>query len=86
VFAALSTNIEHGAVALPLAIYFVVSGVLTLRSQIDFRMIVETQGNDIFYTMRALTELRRFYTLTLWLVIACIILVILAIPATTEKV
>lgn len=55
-------------------------GVWTRSAAGAFQRIVDTQGNDVFNLMAALTELRRIYGLQRILLIIVLALIVLLIP------
>ncbi len=60
----------------------IIVGIWTLDAAKAFRLIVDTQGNDIENLMGALGELRKFYTLQYWLLVLTLVLLALGIIAT----
>ena len=67
------------AVALVLvAAFFLAIAIWTVQAGLEFRRIVETEGEDIPHTMNALAQLRRFYTLHFWLILVYLLLIVLA--------
>jgi hypothetical protein len=56
-------------------------GIWTISAAQSFKLIVDTEGRDIPHLMVALTALRKLYTLMLWLFIAAIVLIVLAVAA-----
>ncbi len=56
-------------------------GIWTIHAAHSFRQVVDTQGHDIPHLMKALSSLRKLYTLMLWLLIAALAFMILAIAA-----
>lgn len=54
-------------------------GSWTLNAARSFRLIVDTQGNDITNLMGALGELRKLYTLQYWVVLIGLIVLVLAL-------
>ncbi len=61
------------------AVFFLAIATWTVAASRSFRKIVATEGHDIPHTMAALAQLRRFYTLHFWLIIAYLVLIVLAI-------
>lgn len=51
----------------------IIIGVWTNKAASSFKLIVNTQGNDIENLMGALGELRKLYTLQYWLLILTLI-------------
>ena len=68
-------------VALPVGVFLVLTGLWTLRSEIAFRRIVDTEGRDISHIMKAMGELRKFYALQYWLVVICLLLFLVSLFA-----
>lgn len=64
---------------IPVAVFFALIGVWTVRAGREFRQVVETEGSDISHLMTALTELKKFYTLNFWLFVVYLVLIVLAI-------
>ena len=56
-------------------------GVWTIHAAHSFRQVVDTPGRDIPHLMKALSSLRKLYTLMFWLLIAALAFMILAIAA-----
>jgi len=46
-----------------------VVGIWTQRASVSFKNVVHTEGHDISHLMRALEDLRKFYSLLFWLFI-----------------
>lgn len=57
----------------------VIIGVWTSKAASAFKLIVETQGNDIENLMGALGELRKLYTLQYWALIIALVFVAIAL-------
>ncbi|WP_421657012.1 DUF5362 family protein [Leptothermofonsia sp. ETS-13] len=57
----------------------IVIGLWTLNAANAFKLIVDTQGNDVENLMGALGELRKLYTLQYWLLIIAIIFIALGL-------
>jgi hypothetical protein len=57
----------------------VIVGIWTNKAASSFKLIVNTQGNDIENLMGALGELRKLYTLQYWLLIVTLIFVVLGL-------
>jgi hypothetical protein len=55
--------------------FLVIIGVLTQQAAAAFNKVVETQGNDIEYLMRALGNLKVIYTIQFWLFIVAFALI-----------
>jgi hypothetical protein len=55
---------------------YILVGSWMLASSRAFRDIVETQGRDITHLMSALAELKKFFTLSYWLIIIVWVLII----------
>ena len=53
-------------------------GIWTIHSANSFQMVVETSGRDIPHLMNALAALRKLYTLMIWLLIAALVFMVLA--------
>lgn len=56
-------------------------GIWTIHAAHSFRQVVDTPGHDIPHLMKALSSLRKLYTLMFWLLIAALAFMILAIAA-----
>ncbi len=56
-------------------------GIWTIHAAHSFRQIIDTRGHDIPHLMKALSSLRKLYTLMFWLLIAALAFMILAIAA-----
>lgn len=54
-------------------VVLIIIGVWTNKAASSFKLIVNTQGNDIENLMGALGELRKLYTLQYWLLILSLI-------------
>jgi len=54
-------------------------GFWTQKAASAFRLIVDTQGNDIENLLGALGELRKLYTLQYWLYIIALVFVVIGI-------
>ena len=54
-------------------VVLLVTGIWTINASKAFKLIVETQGNDIENLMGALGQLRKLYTLQYWLFIIALI-------------
>lgn len=57
----------------------VIIGVWTSKAASAFKLIVETQGNDIENLMGALGELRKLYALQYWALIIAIVFAVLGL-------
>lgn len=57
----------------------IIIGVWTNKAASSFKMIVDTQGNDIENLMGALGELRKLYNLQYWLLIIALIFVVIGL-------
>lgn len=57
----------------------IIIGVWTNKAASSFKMIVDTQGNDIENLMGALGELRKLYNLQYWLLIITLIFVVIGL-------
>ncbi len=87
--AGLITILQGGFGALVQGVVSLVTGIWTINASKAFKLIVETQGNDIENLMGALGQLRKLYTLQYWLffigliflAIAVIVIVIFGIAA-----
>lgn len=55
--------------------FLVIIGALTQQAAAAFTKVVETQGNDIEYLMRALGNLKVIYTIQFWLFIVAFALI-----------
>ena len=56
-------------------------GIWTIHAAHSFRMVVDTPGHDIPHLMKALSSLRKLYSLMFWLLLAALAFMILAIAA-----
>lgn len=56
-------------------------GIWTIHAAHSFRLVVDTPGHDIPHLMKALSSLRKLYTLMFWLLLAALAFMILAIAA-----
>lgn len=54
-------------------------GIWTLNAASSFKLIVDTEGNDIVNLMGALGELRKLYRLQYWLLIIALIFMAIAL-------
>ncbi len=54
-------------------------GVWTLNAASSFKLIVDTEGNDIVNLMGALGELRKLYRLQYWLLIIALVFMAIAL-------
>jgi len=54
-------------------------GIFTIRAARSFRLIVQTQGNDIDNLMDALAYLLKNYRIQYWVIVAALILVVVAL-------
>jgi len=73
------SRLDAAVVLVLAAAFFLAVASWTVAAARSFRRIVETEGHDIPHTMAALAQLRRFYTLHFWLIIAYLVLIVLAI-------
>lgn len=55
--------------------FLVVIGVLTQQAAAAFTKVVETQGSDIEYLMRALGKLKVIYTIQFWVFLVAFVLI-----------
>ena len=74
-----SSRVDAAVVLVFAAIFFLAIATWTVAAARSFRRIVATEGHDIPHTMAALAQLRRFYTLHFWLILAYLVLIVLAI-------
>ena len=63
----------------PPMLFFELVGVWTINAAKSFQNIVETNGQDIPFLMKALTELRRLYNLQFWLLLIAITMLFIAV-------
>ncbi|VXD15190.1 conserved membrane hypothetical protein [Planktothrix serta PCC 8927] len=85
----LITILQGGFGGIVQGVVLLVTGIWTINASKAFKLIVETQGNDIENLMGALGQLRKLYTLQYWLffisliflAIAVIVIVIFGIAA-----
>lgn len=56
-------------------------GIWTIHAAHSFHQVVNTPGHDLMHLMKAFSSLRKLYTLMLWLLIAALAFMILAIAA-----
>ncbi len=61
------------------AVVDILIGVWTLNAASSFKLIVDTQGNDIVNLMGALGELRKLYRLQYWLLIITLVFLAIAL-------
>ncbi|MDJ0514906.1 MAG: hypothetical protein QNJ74_01165 [Trichodesmium sp. MO_231.B1] len=61
------------------AVVDILIGVWTLKAASSFKLIVDTQGNDIVNLMGALGELRKLYRLQYWLLIIALVFLAIAL-------
>lgn len=54
-------------------------GFWTTKAASSFKLIVDTQGNDIENLMIALEQLRKLYTLQYWLILIALIFIAIAL-------
>lgn len=71
--AGLFTFLRGGISNIITGVVQIIIGVWTNKSASSFKLIVNTQGNDIENLMGALGELRKLYTLQYWLLILSLI-------------
>ena len=64
---------------LPIAAFFLLIGVWTVRAGRELAQVAETEGEDIPHLMRALGELKKFYSLHFWLFVVYLVLIVLTI-------
>jgi hypothetical protein len=62
-------------------VVLLVTGIWTINASKAFKLIVETQGNDIENLMGALGQLRKLYTLQYWLFIIALIFIVIGFIA-----
>ncbi|OZH51572.1 hypothetical protein AFK68_29975 [Hydrocoleum sp. CS-953] len=68
----------NAGVVIP-AVVDILIGVWTLKAASSFKLIVDTQGNDIVNLMGALGELRKLYRLQYWLLIITLVFLAIAL-------
>ena len=68
-----------GAGRLIEGVCWLIIGTWTTRAANSFRLIVDTEENDIRNLMTALGELKKLYTLQYVIVIAAIVMIVLAL-------
>ena len=56
-------------------------GIWTIHAANSFRQVVDTRGHDLLHLMKALSSLRKLYTIMFWLLLAALAFMILAIAA-----
>ncbi|MGD1806568.1 hypothetical protein ACP6PL_14165 [Dapis sp. BLCC M126] len=61
------------------AVVDIIIGVWTLKAASSFKLIVDTEGNDIVNLMGALGELRKLYRLQYWLLIITLVFLAIAL-------
>ncbi|MGD1701754.1 hypothetical protein [Dapis sp. BLCC M229] len=61
------------------AVVDILIGVWTLKAASSFKLIVDTEGNDIVNLMGALGELRKLYRLQYWLLIIALVFLVIAL-------
>lgn len=61
------------------AVVQILIGVWTLKAASSFKLIVNTEGNDIVNLMGALGELRKLYRLQYWLLIIALVFMAIAL-------
>jgi len=61
------------------AVVQILIGVWTLKASSSFKLIVDTEGNDIVNLMGALGELRKLYRLQYWLLIIALVFMAIAV-------
>jgi hypothetical protein len=71
--AGLFTVLRGGISNIITGVVQIIIGVWTNKAASSFKLIVNTQGNDIENLMGALGELRKLYTLQYWLLILTLI-------------
>lgn len=71
--AGLFTFLRGGISNIITGVVQIIIGVWTNKAASSFKLIVNTQGNDIENLMGALGELRKLYTLQYWLLILSLI-------------
>ncbi|MBD2483545.1 MULTISPECIES: hypothetical protein [Planktothrix] len=62
-------------------VVLLVTGIWTINASKAFKLIVETQGNDIENLMGALGQLRKLYTLQYWLFMIALIFIVIGFIA-----
>ncbi len=65
--------------SIPPAVFFVLVGLLTMSAAKSFSNIVETDGQDIPFLMKALEELQKLYNLQFWLMLIAITMLFIAV-------
>ncbi|MGD1717546.1 hypothetical protein [Dapis sp. BLCC M172] len=68
----------NAGVVIP-AVVDILIGVWTLKAASSFKLIVDTEGNDIVNLMGALGELRKLYRLQYWLLIITLVFLAIAL-------
>ncbi|SKB12177.1 conserved membrane hypothetical protein [Planktothrix sp. PCC 11201] len=63
-------------------VILLITGIWTINAAKAFKLIVDTQGNDIENLMGALGQLRKLYTLQYWLFLIAIIFMAIALILT----
>ena len=62
---------------LPVVAMLVLVGLWTNSASSSFKMIVQTEGQDIMHLMNALTQMRKLYNLQFWLLVVGLALVVI---------
>ncbi|CAD5914583.1 hypothetical protein PCC9214_00260 [Planktothrix tepida] len=62
-------------------VVLLVTGIWTINASKAFKLIVETQGNDIENLIGALGQLRKLYTLQYWLFMIALIFIVIGFIA-----
>lgn len=75
----LVTILRGGFSSIVSGIVYLVIGLWTNKAASSFKMIVETQGNDIENLMGALGELRKLYRLQYWLLIIALVFIVIGL-------
>jgi hypothetical protein len=73
------TIMQGGFGGIVQGVVLLVTGIWTINASKAFKLIVETQGNDIENLMGALGELRKLYTLQYWLFIIALVFIVIGL-------
>ncbi|MGK7921007.1 MAG: hypothetical protein AB4080_13465 [Trichodesmium sp.] len=72
-------SLSSNASAVIQGVVQILIGVWTLKASSSFKLIVDTEGNDIVNLMGALGELRKLYRLQYWLLIISLVFIAIAL-------
>lgn len=68
-------------IAIAVGVFYLLVALWTRSAGGSFRDVVDTQGADVSHLMNALESLRKLYTLTFWLAIVAIALLVVLLTA-----